>query len=83
MKNSWKTYAAIACYVLGILGWVYFGAWMILTKPVKGLFLAYAAGSLSIGKVVIAIIQGFVHLTIGGFVWCIGYMLSNRIRRNE
>lgn len=81
MKKSWKVYAAIACYVLGMLGWIYFGVWMILTKPVKELVLAYMAGDLSIGKAAVAGVQGFIYLTIGGLVWCIGYVLHNSLKK--
>lgn len=83
MKNSWRTLAAIACYILGVLGWIYFGAWMILTKPVKGLILAHLAGQLSIGKLLIAAVQGFCYLSFAGAVWCVGYILSNRFKRTE
>lgn len=82
MKNSWRTLAAVVFYILGVLGWIYFGAWMIWTKPIKGLILAHMAGQLSIGKFLIAIVQGFLYLTFAGAVWCVGYILSNRFKKN-
>ncbi len=77
MKFTWRTLAALLFYALGILGWCYVGGFMILTKPVKGLIVAHMAGTLSIGKLFIALIQGFVYLSLAGGVWCVGYMLSN------
>lgn len=83
MKKSWRTWAALVCYIIGSLGWIYFGAWMIWTKTVKGLILAYTIGDLSIGKVGIAALQIFLYLSFAGAVWCVGYILSNRLKRNE
>lgn len=80
MKFTWRTLAAILFYALGILGWCYIGGWMILTKPIKGLFLAHLAGNLSLGKLIIALIQGFIYLSLAGGVWCVGYMLSNHFK---
>lgn len=83
MKHTWKTFAALMCYALGVMGWCYIGGWMVLTKPVKGLILAHLAGSLSVGKFVAAFIQAFIYLTLAGGVWCIGYMLSNHFRERQ
>lgn len=80
MKFSWKTLIALVCYALGVFGWIYFGAWMIITKPVKGLIVAHIAGKLSLGKLLIAAVQGFLYLSLAGGVWCVGYMLSNHFK---
>lgn len=77
MKFSWKTIVAIACYALGVAGWLYVGGWLVLTRPLKGLFLAQAAGNLSLGGILKAMAQGFGYLTAAGAVWCLGYILSN------
>lgn len=77
MKFSWKKLAALICYVLGILGWGYVGGWMILTRPLKGLVVAHMAGNLTIWKLLSALIQGFIYLSLAGAVWCVGYILSN------
>lgn len=80
MKITWNVLIAALCYILGVIGWCYVGGYMILTKPVKGLIVAYLAGNLSLGKIIIAFIQGFVYLSLAGGVWCIGYMLSNHFK---
>lgn len=80
MKVTWRTVAAMLCYALGVLGWCYVGGWMTLTRPLKGLVLAHLAGELSVRKLIIAVVQGFIYLSMGGAVWCVGYMLSNYFR---
>ena len=73
---------ALLFNALGVLGWCYVGGWMILTKPLKGIVVAHIAGNLSIGKVVVAVIQGFAFLSLAGAVWCVGYMLSNHFKED-
>lgn len=82
MKFTWKTMAAILCYALGIIGWCYIGGWLVLTKPVKGLIIAHLAGKLSIGKLITAVIQGFLYLSLAGGVWCVGYILSDYFKEH-
>lgn len=83
MKFSWRTLAAILFYALGVLGWCYVGGWMILTKPLKGLLVAHLAGNLSLGKLLIALVQGFIYLSLAGGVWCVGYILSNHFKDDK
>jgi hypothetical protein len=80
MKITWKTILALVFYLLGVAGWIYIGGWMILTRTVKGLVLAYVVGNLSVWKLVRAVIQGFVYLSLAGGVWCVGYMLGNHFK---
>lgn len=82
MKITWRTVIALLFNALGVLGWCYVGGWMILTKPLKGIVVAHIAGNLSIGKVVVAVIQGFAFLSLAGAVWCVGYMLSNHFKED-
>ena len=82
MKVTWKTVVALLCYALGVLGWCYVGGGMILTKPLKGIVVAHIAGNLSIGKIVVAVIQGFCYLSLAGAVWCVGYILSNHFKED-
>lgn len=56
---------------------------MVLTRPLKRVFAAQAAGSLSLGKIVFSGVQGFAYLSLAGGVWCITYMLSNYFRERE
>lgn len=83
MKFSWRTVVALIFYVLGVIGWLYVGGWMILTRPVKGIILAQLAGDLTLMKLVIALAQGFILLSLAGGVWCIGYMISDHFKKNQ
>jgi hypothetical protein len=83
MKKNWRAIAAFVFYTLGILGWFYIGGWMILTRPVKGLILAHLAGNLSLWKLLAAVIQAFLYLSLAGGVWCIGYMLSTHFEEKK
>ena len=55
---------------------------LILTGPVRELILAQMAGSMSLGRLVAALIEGFIYLSLAGGVWCIGYMLSSHFRED-
>lgn len=59
---------------------------LIKTKPgahpVRELILAQMAGSMSLGRLVAALIEGFIYLSLAGGVWCIGYMLSSHFRED-
>ena len=65
MKITWKTLLALFFYTLGVVGWFYVGGWMILRGPVRGVILAHMAGDLSLIKLAVALVQGFVYLTGG------------------
>ena len=82
MKFSWRMIAAAFSYALGVLGWCYVGGYKILTGPVRELILAQMAGSMSLGRLVAALIEGFIYLSLAGGVWCIGYMLSSHFRED-
>ena len=66
MKFSWRTIAAAFSYALGVLGWCYVGGYKILTGPVRELILAQMAGSMSLGRLVAALIEGFIYLSLAG-----------------
>ena len=72
MKITWKALLALFFYTLGVVGWFYVGGWMILRGPVRGVI-----------KLAVALVQGFVYLSLAGGVWCIGYMLSDHFRKDE
>lgn len=54
-----------------------------LKRTVRGVILAHMAGDLSLIKLAVALVQGFVYLSLAGGVWCIGYMLSDHFRKDE
>lgn len=83
MRFSWKTAAAMICSFLGLMGWCYVGGYMILTKPLKDLVLSFAAGDFSFVKILAALVQAFLYLSLAGAVWCIGYMGSDYFKTWE
>ncbi len=82
MREKWKTAVSVLFYTLGILGWCYVGGWLTLTRPVRGILMAHLAGSLSVGQLCMAVLQGFCYLSLAGGVWCIGYMLGNYFKEH-
>lgn len=80
MKTTWKAWLSVLFYLLGILGWCYVGGWMLLTGPVFEIFLAYRQDCLTLGRLCMEVMQGFIYLSLAGGVWCVGYMLSNYFR---
>ena len=61
MKITWKALLALFFYTLGVVGWFYVGGWMILRGPVRGVILAHMAGDLSLIKLAVALVQGFLQ----------------------
>lgn len=82
MKITWKTILAAAAYIAGSLGWIYVGLWQILKRPVRRLVLAKISGTLSIGMLCGAVVQGFLLLSLAGAVWCVGYILSEYFKED-
>lgn len=80
MKITWRTLAAWCCSALGVLGWCYVGGWMTVTRPVKGLIHAFMSGNLTVGKVLVAGMEGFIYLSLAGGIWCVGYVLSSHFK---
>ena len=81
MKFSWRMIAAAFSYALGVLGWCYVGGYKILTGPVRELILAQMAGSMSLGRLVAALIEGFIYLSLAGGV--ISGKIDKYIERNK
>ena len=82
-ENNMEDIAGVVFLHAGSCGWFYVGGWMILRGPVRGVILAHMAGDLSLIKLAVALVQGFVYLSLAGGVWCIGYMLSDHFRKDE
>ena len=83
MKITWKTLLALFFYTLGVVGWFYVGGCFFQGAAVRGNVRAHMAGDLSLIKLAVALVQGFVYLSLAGGVWCIGYMLSDHFRKDE
>lgn len=78
---SWnvRRLISVIVYIIGLATAVYVGGWVMLVKPVKGAVTAYMLGTLTLPQVIITILKCFFSLTVAGFIWCLGYIASNRI----
>lgn len=55
----------------------------MLIVPVRDLLGAFAAGTLSASMILVSVIKIFLSLTVGGFLWCVGYVGYNYFRGTE
>lgn len=83
MRISWRKALSLLFYLAGILGWCYVGAYMILSKPLWGLYCAFGAGKFSLLTLLWAAVQVFIYLSLAGGVWCIGYVLSDYFKDKD
>jgi hypothetical protein len=72
-----------ACYVLGLVAAIYIGGVLMLLEPIGVLYHAYSIGALTVTVVVVNGIKILLSTTIGGFVWCIGYIGYNHFKGTE
>lgn len=83
MKITWKTLLALFFYTLGVVGWFYVGGWNDLKRTGQRSDSGAYGRDLSLIKLAVALVQGFVYLSLAGGIWCIGYMLSDHFRKDE
>lgn len=83
MDKKWKVVMATICYILGVLASIYVGGWIMLIKPIRLLMFAYSAGTLSLHMLVVCIVKIALSTTVGGLVWCVGYIACNCFRGTE
>jgi hypothetical protein len=72
-----------ACYVLGLAAAIYIGGVLMLLEPIGALYRAYCQGALTVTVVVVNGIKILLSTTIGGFVWCLGYIGYNHFKGTE
>jgi hypothetical protein len=72
-----------ACYVLGLAAAIYIGGVLMLLEPIEVLYHAYCIGTLTLMLVVVNGIKILLSTTIGGFVWCLGYIGYNHFKGTE
>lgn len=79
MNRNIRMLISVIIYLTGIAVAIYIGGWLMIVKPIKGTIAAYTLGTLTLPQLVITIIKCFCSLTVAGFIWCIGYIASNRV----
>lgn len=83
MKKSIQMLMAVICQLVGVIGAVYVGGWVMLLQPIGVLYRAFIGGSLSMSLIVVCGLKIFFSTTFAGLVWCIGYIGYNYFKGNE
>ena len=83
MKKKWNLLLGIICYTLGVFLTIYIGGWVMLIKPIRLLLTAFSAKTLTFTMLVNCIIKIALSTTVGGFLWCLGYIGFNHFRGTE
>ena len=83
MKKKWNLLLGIICYALGVFLTIYIGGWVMLIQPVHLLLTAFSAKTLTFMMLVNCIIKIALSTTVGGFLWCLGYIGFNYFRGTE
>ncbi len=76
MEKRIKKAAGYFCVLLGSVLAVYVAIWKMIIRPLAGLYLTYKAGELTVFYVAAVIVKCWLSLTVGGFIWSIGYMVK-------
>ncbi len=83
MKRRMKALAAQCCYLLGILGALYVGGWIMLLCPVHDLVRAFSTDALTLPLIFASFLKIAFSSTFAGLVWCIGYIGCNHFKGTE
>lgn len=79
MNRNFRIIISVAVYFFGFAASVYVGGWIMLLKPIQGTIAAYTLGTLTLSQLIVTIIKCIFSLTAAGFIWCVGYIVSNHI----
>lgn len=83
MNRKMKILLALMCYACGAFAAIYIGGWIMLFKPLRLLISSYCTGTLGISILIHCVFKIILSTTVGGLVWCIGYMGCNYFRGTE
>lgn len=83
MKKKFNQIMASICYVLGIVGFLYVAGYMLMIQPIQELLNAFTTNTLTLNQLIINILKIALSTTIGGFVWCVGYIGFNHFKGTE
>lgn len=79
MNRNLRMLLSAAVYGFGLLASIYIGGWVMILEPIKSTITAYTLGTLTLQRLIIAIVKCFCSLTVAGLIWCMGYIASNYI----
>lgn len=77
MKKKIKAMLSTLCYLVGIVGAIYVGGYLMLICPIRDLLEAFQAEVLTLHLLVVSIIKIACSTTVAGAVWCTGYIGYN------
>ena len=83
MKKKWNLLLGTICYALGVFFTIYIGGWVMLIQPIRLLMTAFTAKTLTFAMLVTNIVKIALSTTVGGFLWCLGYIGFNHFRGTE
>lgn len=79
MKRNIRMMLALAIYLIGMAASVYVGGWIMIIQPLCGMIAAKVMGTLTLRQICVTALKCISSLTVAGLIWCIGYMMSNRV----
>lgn len=79
-KRRLYNYIRIAINIVASIVAMYVGGWLMFANSVIGTVTAIHAGTITLGKIVVALIKCLLSATVAGAIWCVGYILGNRFR---
>lgn len=83
-KITWRKCAAGFCAALGVVSWLYLGAYRLWRGPVMDLVRAHLEGNVTLWRLLEDFFAAFIWLTLAGTVWCLWYILRGYIKdRNK
>ena len=83
MKKMTQQMLILLCNVLGTIGALYVGGWIMFLRPIQLLYSSFMSGTLNVQLVLLCGIRILLSTTFAGLVWCLGYIASNYIKGNE
>lgn len=83
MKKKINRIMGMICYALGILCALYVGGWVMLIKPINMLIMSFKMGNITLTLLLKSIVRIAFSTTVGGFVWCLGYVGYNFFKGTE
>lgn len=83
MKKKWSKLLGTLCYTAGVFFALYIGGWIMMIQPAKTLVVAISFRKLTLPLLVKNLILILLSTTVGGFLWCIGYVGYNFFKGDE
>lgn len=83
MKKKWNLLLGTICYTLGVFFTIYIGGWVMLIQPIHLLLAAFTAKTLTFTMLVTNIVKIALSTTVGGFLWCLGYIGYNHFKGTD